>query len=129
MKNIKLFQLVTDILTNNNSREKEEYQMKISETQIKNVIGIYKEKKMKKNSETIRDNNYLFSNPSIFLVSADLKKYHDKYRELPNIRENLVQDLRDKIQCETYQVHGIDVVKKLIGREAADLLGDISENK
>jgi len=49
LKNIKLFQLVTDILTNNNSREKEEYQMKISETQIKNVIGIYKEKKMKKN--------------------------------------------------------------------------------
>lgn len=104
-------------------------QMKISEAQIQNVIKIYKEKKMKKNPETITNNNILFNNPTLVLISFDLKKYHAKYREIPSIRESLVQELKEKIRCGTYHVHGLDIVEKLIGREAADLLSDISDNE
>ena len=100
--------------------------MKISEAQIQNVIRIYEEKKMKKNPETLANKNGLYNNPSLVLVSVDLKKYHAKYREIPSIRENLVQDLKNKIQCGTYNIHGLDIVEKLMGREAADLLSDIS---
>ena len=100
--------------------------MKISEAQIQNVIRIYEEKKMKKNPETLANKNGLYNNPSLVLVSVDLKKYHAKYREIPSIRENLVRDLKNKIQCGTYNIHGLDIVEKLMGREAADLLSDIS---
>ncbi len=103
--------------------------MKISEAQIQNVIKIYKEKKMKKTPETFTDNNNLFINPTLVFVSSDLKKYHAKYREIPSIRENLVQELKEKIQRGNYNVHGLDIVEKLIGREAADLLSDISSNE
>lgn len=103
--------------------------MKISEAQIQNVIGIYKEKKMKKNPEVSTNTHVLLNNTSLLQVSLDLKKYHAKYREIPSIRENLVQDLKNKIQCGTYNIHGLDIVEKLMGREAADLLGDISSGE
>ena len=35
--------------------------------------------------------------------------------------------LKNKIQCGTYNIHGLDIVEKLMGREAADLLSDISD--
>jgi len=103
--------------------------MKISEAQIQNVIGIYKEKKMKKNPEIFTNTHVILHNTSLLLVSLDLKRCHAKYREIPTVRENLVQDLKNKIQSGTYNIHGLDIVEKLMGREAADLLSDISSSE
>lgn len=102
--------------------------MKISEAQIQNVIRIYEEKKMKKNPETLANKNGLYNNPSLVLVSVDLKKYHAKYREIPSIRENLVQDLKNKIQCGTYNIHGLNIFPNFELTKYRRLLGQISNS-
>jgi len=99
--------------------------MKISESQVKNVIRIYNEKKMSKNHDSVTDGP-LVPVSSLVSVSVEIKKYHGKYRDIPNIREHLIHNIKDKIQNGTYQVCGYDVVEKIMGREAANLLIDES---
>ncbi len=97
--------------------------MKISETQVKNVIRAYNEKKMKRNRDLITD-NISSSTASLTSISVEIKRFHNRYKEIPNTREHLIDDIKNKIENGTYQISGYDIVEKLMGREAADLLID-----
>jgi len=97
--------------------------MKISEAQIENVIRFLNEKKMKKEPTNTND-AFLFPTTSLSSVSVEIRKYHDKYHEIPNMREHIILDIQKKIKNGTYQIQGYDIVKKMMGRDVADLIAD-----
>lgn len=122
IERIKLFNFITDIYSNNEKGVRSP-DMKISETQVKNVIRAYNEKKMKRNRDLITD-NISSSTASLTSISVEIKRFHNRYKEIPNTREHLIDDIKNKIENGTYQISGYDIVEKLMGREAADLLID-----
>ncbi|MCX6090237.1 MAG: flagellar biosynthesis anti-sigma factor FlgM [Candidatus Atribacteria bacterium] len=102
--------------------------MKISGNQVESVIRAYTEKKMKNNQESDRNDNLIMDDVVLLCAAAiDVKKFHSKYQEIPDTRDKIISELKQKIQNHTYDVKGQMIVEKIIGREIADLLIDKDE--
>ncbi|MGQ9472935.1 MAG: flagellar biosynthesis anti-sigma factor FlgM [Candidatus Caldatribacteriaceae bacterium] len=102
--------------------------MKISGNQVESVLRLYTEKmqsgekKKKYNVEKEKQDTVTFSSQV-----GEAKELVSRYRELPEIREGMVENIKEQLKKGGYRVEGREVARKMIQREAVDFLLSGSE--
>ncbi|HSV31411.1 MAG TPA: flagellar biosynthesis anti-sigma factor FlgM [Atribacteraceae bacterium] len=104
--------------------------MKISTNQVATILRMYHRTTLEKAKEVkpamggVRQDRVSLSNSAM-----EINKYARRYREVPAIREQLVEDLKHRTQSGTYHIQGSTIVEKMFSREMVDFLIERGEEQ
>ncbi len=98
-------------------------EMKISSNQMESILRIYvdKAKESKKVSSSPKKKEE-GEGDKVFLSNAgqEMVKLQQQYKKIPDVRADIVQELRARIEKGEYEVRGREVAEKMFAREIAD---------
>ncbi|MCL4425516.1 MAG: flagellar biosynthesis anti-sigma factor FlgM [Firmicutes bacterium] len=101
--------------------------MIISNNQVQKVINAYlgKTESVKKNeageSKDTRGNS-LSDQVSLSLQAREIERIRKGILSLPEVREDRVKEVQEKIKSGNYQIEAADVAAKILARNLADRL-------
>ncbi|KAB2953640.1 flagellar biosynthesis anti-sigma factor FlgM [Heliorestis acidaminivorans] len=99
--------------------------MKISSNQIQNILKMYGVDRVEKKTEARPADKVQKMGKDKVSLSEDarlLQAASKVIQETPEIREEVVEKLRQKIESGTYNVSGEKIAEKMIGRSLIDRL-------
>jgi anti-sigma28 factor (negative regulator of flagellin synthesis) len=95
--------------------------MKISANQLESILKIYAEKSGKSRSKTFQG---ISSNKgdkiSFSQKTLEIREIYRKLQEVPELREQLISEIKDRLSRNEYHVEPAKVVEKMIIRDIAD---------
>lgn len=94
--------------------------MKISANQLESILKIYAEKSGKQKSKVFQGVNPKVDRLSLSEKVMGMQEIYRKLREIPETREELLAEIRDKLSKNEYYVEPTKVVEKMIIRDIAD---------
>lgn len=59
---------------------------------------------------------------SLSTAAQDFQKAQKALNELPDVREEKVQELKDKIKAEGYDINGEKIAEKMVGESLLDII-------
>ncbi|MDK2896847.1 MAG: Anti-sigma-28 factor, FlgM [Candidatus Atribacteria bacterium] len=94
--------------------------MKISRNQVENVLKLYVDKpkatREKRETSSTAEGDKL----SLSSSAVEIKNLYQEYRNLPEIRKALVEEIQAKLQAGSYRVDSFQIAEKMVEREIAD---------
>ncbi len=101
--------------------------MKISDTKspASEIISQYQINEKKVNSEPgkqVADNVVAGEKVSLSTAAKDIQRAEKAIKELPDVREEKVQELKSQIEAEKYDVNGEKVAEKILGESLMDIM-------
>ena len=102
--------------------------MKISSNQLENVLKLYvdRTKEVKKVNSSLKKEEG--DKISLSHTGQEIVKLQQQYKKIPDIRVDLVQELKVKIEKGEYEVRGREVAEKMFAREITDFLIEGGKN-
>ncbi|MGC8778083.1 MAG: flagellar biosynthesis anti-sigma factor FlgM [Candidatus Caldatribacteriaceae bacterium] len=97
--------------------------MRISSNQVESILKLYAEKVQgggKKRNITVEEKNQ-----DTVTFSSRVEEARDlyaRYREIPEVREEIVKNIQERLNKGDYQVEGKEVARKMVQREMVDFL-------
>lgn len=97
--------------------------MKISNNQVESILRLYTDKtqgsgkKKKSTVEGEKEDTVTFSSRV-----EEIRELYARYKEIPEVREELVQSIKERVSRGEYQVSGEEVARKMVQREMVDFL-------
>ncbi|MEN3185716.1 MAG: flagellar biosynthesis anti-sigma factor FlgM [Atribacterota bacterium] len=97
--------------------------MKISHNQVESILRLYADriqgsgKKRKSAIEEGKQDTVTFSSHV-----EEIKELYARYNEIPEVREELVKSIQERLSRGAYQIDGEEVARKMIQREMVDFL-------
>ncbi len=97
--------------------------MKISNNQVESILklyvqGVLSEKKREKAGLKRKEGDTVTFSSQV----DEVKDLYARYRNLPEVRENLVKEIQERLRQGEYRVSGEEVARKMLQREAVDFL-------
>lgn len=97
--------------------------MKISNNQVESILKLYTDrtqgsgKKRKNAVEGEKHDTVTFSSRV-----EEIRDLYAQYKALPEVREELVKSIQERLSRGEYQVSGEEVARKMIQREMVDFM-------
>lgn len=96
--------------------------MRISHNQVESIVRLYVERaqggeRKKKVVGEGKKDEVIFSSRV-----EEARELYARYKELPEVREEMVQSIRELLQRGEYRVGGEEIARKMIQRETVDFL-------
>lgn len=97
--------------------------MKISSNQVESILKLYTSKIQgsgKKRKSAVgeeKQDTVTFSSRV-----EEVRELYAQYKELPEVREELVKSIQERLSRGEYQVSGEEVARKMVQREMVDFL-------
>ncbi|MCX7667312.1 MAG: flagellar biosynthesis anti-sigma factor FlgM [Atribacterota bacterium] len=97
--------------------------MKISSNQVESILRLYTDKTQgsgKKRKSVVgeeKQDTVAFSSHV-----EEVRELYARYRELPEVREELVKSIQERLSKGEYQIDGEEVARKMVQREMVDFL-------
>jgi len=103
--------------------------VKISSNQLENVLKLYvdRTKEVKKVNSSLKKEEE-GDKISLSHTGQEIVKLQQQYKKIPDIRVDLVQELKVKIEKGEYEVRGREVAEKMFAREITDFLIEGGKN-
>lgn len=104
--------------------------MKISSNQLENVLRIYvsKVEEGRKVNSSLKKEEEEGDKVSLSRTGQEIAKLQQQYKKIPDVRADLVQELKAKIEKGEYEVQGREVAEKMFAREIADFFIEGGKN-
>lgn len=96
--------------------------MRISNNQVESILKLYTDKaqgsgKKRKTAVEEKQDTVTFSSRV-----EEVRELYAQYKELPEVREELVKSIQERLSRGEYQVSGEEVARKMVQREMVDFL-------
>lgn len=97
--------------------------MRISSNQVESILKLYAERiygsgnKRKTPVEEKKQDTVTFSSRV-----EEARELYARYKELPEVREEIVRNIQERLDSGDYQVDGKEVAQKMAQREMVDFL-------
>ncbi len=81
------------------------------------------EKVQNESEKTVKENAVPREKVNLSATARDIQQLRNVIAELPDIREEKVQDLKSRIEQGNYNVSGDQIAEKMVGESLIDIVG------
>ena len=97
---------------------------KIDDAATQAIQQYQRSEKVKNDSDTpVKENAAPQEKVNLSATAKDIQQLRSAIAELPDIREEKVQDLKSRIDQGNYNVSGEKIAEKLLGESVTDIIG------